>query len=128
MFSMRMSLFFLLALGRMPTHPLGLAATRPPAAPVAPRPVVLSARLIAFYGHIRASELPHELMNYSQCVLNLRVSPIYPACLSDRVAPLTPAVPPGAPDCFFPGDTSLRHLLIGSAPALSPAFRNSRFV
>ena len=90
--------------------------------PLAPQPVLVSGRLIAYYGHIRVSEAPHQLMDYSQCVLRLRASPIYSACLSDRVALLTPADSPGASDCFFPRDESLRHLLTGSASAIVPLF------
>ena len=89
--------------------------------PLAPQPVLVSDRLIAYYGHIRVSESPHQLMDYSQCVLRLRASPIYSACLSDRVALLTPADSP-ASDCFLPRDESLRHLLRGSASAIVPLF------
>ena len=90
--------------------------------PLAPQPVLVSDRLIAYYGHIRVSEAPHQLMDYSQCVLRLRGSPIYSACLSVRVALLTPVDSPGASDCFFSRDKILRHLLRGSASTLVPLF------
>ena len=108
------------ACARAAPHPLILK--RPVQWPLAPQPVVLSGRLIAYYGHIRVSEAPHQLMNYSPCVLNLRGSPIYSACLSVRVALLTPADSLGALGCFFPSDKSLRHLLSGSASAMVPLF------
>jgi hypothetical protein len=85
--------------------------------PLAPQPVIVSGRIFAYYGHIRVSEGPHRLMVYSRCVQTIRGSPIYSACLSDRVALLTPADSLGASDCFFPRDASLRRLLTVSASA-----------
>jgi len=37
--------------------------------PLAPPAVILSASLIAYYGHIRVSGLPHRLMAYARRVL-----------------------------------------------------------
>jgi len=89
--------------------------------------VVLSRRVIAYYGLIRPSEsLPatYEFAARAAAPKEIgsrwesRGSPIYSAGLCSRAASLTPVAPKSADDCYFLFGISLHLLVTGSATTL----------
>jgi len=86
--------------------------------PLAPRRVMLSRWILAYYGLIRAtpSRLPAYLLRLPS-IWGASGSPLLSAPLSSRAISSTPADRSGASDCVFPDRTSLRHLRTGSASA-----------
>jgi len=107
---------------------------RPPATgntsiqrPLARHRVMLSRRVVAYYGLIRASEfLPATYGFAAEAAApkenglrwESRGSPIYSAGLCSRAASLTPVAPKSANDCCFPFGVSLHLLRTGSATTL----------
>ena len=88
---------------------------------------MLSRRVIAYYGLIRASEslsATYEFATESASPKEIgfrwesRGSPIDSAGLCSRAASLTPVAPKGANDCFFPFGSSLHLPVTGSATTL----------
>ena len=104
-----------------------VARTPPVQRPLARQRVVLSHRVIAYYGRIRASPGFRRLICFhtadpSPSVFSgvaLRGSPIYSACLSLRAVFHTPLDRKGAFDRFFPSRIGLRQFCNGSASKLS---------
>ena len=95
--------------------------------PLARYRVVLSRRVIAYYGLIRPSEsLPatYEFAARAAAPKEIgsrwesRGSPIYSAGLCSRAASLTPVAPKSADDCYFLFGISLHLLVTGSATTL----------
>ena len=111
---------FYSVIGSWPNRHHVLLITPPVQWPLAPQSVLLSDRLIAYYGHIRVSESAHWLMVYSRCVLLLSELPQFTLRLFQNVSHSLPRrmiqvhVTASSPDL-----KSLRHLLRGSASALS---------
>ncbi len=105
----------------------GSSVTAPPVQrPLAHQRVMLSRRVIAYYGLIRDSGLlPPTYALYGRSLWphyfprETRGSPIYFARLYPRAALRTPVDCAIAPDCYFIAHTSLRHFRTGSAPTLS---------
>ena len=93
--------------------------TTPAQRPLAPQRVMLSRRIIAYYGLIRAtpSRLPAYLLRLPS-IWRASGSPLLSVPLSSRAIFSTPADRSGACGCFFPDRTSFRHLRTGSASAL----------
>ena len=93
---------------------------------LAPRRVLLSLQIIAYYDLIRDSQsllIAYFLRLSGLCPtvsygLGLRGSPICSAYLSFRAAFHTPTVQAGAHDCYFPARCSLHPTRKGSATAL----------
>src|SRR5271166_4314038 len=88
---------------------------------------MLSRRVIAYYGLIRASESLPAAYDFAAGAAapkdnglrwEFRGSPIYSAGLDSRAASLTPVAPMGANDCSFPISVSLHLLVTGSATTL----------
>ena len=95
--------------------------------PLARHRVVLSRRVIAYYGLIRASEsLPATYGFAARAAApkeiglrwEFRGSPIYSAGLCSRADSHTPVAPESANDCCFLFGVSLRHGVTGSATTL----------
>ena len=95
--------------------------------PLARHRVMLSRRVIAYYGLIRDSEsLPatYEFAARSAAPKDIglrwesRGSPIYSAGLCSRAASLTPVAPKSASDCFFLSGSSLHLRVTSSATTL----------
>ena len=95
--------------------------------PLARHRVMLSRRVIAYYGLIRDSEsLPatYEFAAESAAPKEIgfgwesRGSPIYSAELCSRAASLTPVTPESVHDCSFLFGVSLHHPVTGSAITL----------
>ena len=103
---------------------------------LAPQRVLLSLRIMAYYDLIRDSQsllIAYFLRLSGLCPtvsygLGPRGSPICSAYLSLRAAFRTPAVQPGAHDCYFPDRCSLHLIRKGSATAFPrrPVFTWSR--
>ena len=94
-------------------------ADTPTQRPLAPRRVMLSRRILAYYGLIRAT--PSRLSAYLlrlPSIWGASGSPLLSVPLSSRAISRTPADRSGACGCFFPDRTSFRHLRTGSASAL----------
>ena len=90
--------------------------------PLARRRVLLSRRVIAYYGLIRASRalLPtYEFVDRSLLPPAARGSPLYSACLYPSCHPWTPADRTSARSCHFIVRVGLHRLRSGSASALS---------
>jgi hypothetical protein len=88
---------------------------------------MLSRRVIAYYGLIRASESLPATYGFAAGSAapkeigfrwESRGSPIYSAGLCSRAASLTPVAPKGANDCCFPFGISLHLQVTGSATTL----------
>src|SRR5438034_8244291 len=98
----------------------GFLLPGPPAQkPLAPRRVMLSRQIVAYYGLIRAT--PSRLSAYLlrlPSIWGASGSPLLSVPLSSRAISRTPADRSGASGCFFPDRTSFRHLRTGSASAL----------
>ena len=104
--------------------------------PLARHRVVLSRRVIAYYGLIRPSEsLPatYEFAARAAAPKEIgsrwesRGSPIYSAGLCSRAASLTPVAPKSANDCCFLVGFSLHLLVKGSAITLDVSRLQSSF-
>ena len=104
--------------------------------PLARQRVMLSRRVIAYYGLIRDSEsLPatYEFAAESAAPKEIglrwesRGSPIYSAGLCSRAASLTPVTPESVHDCYFLFGVSLHHPVTGSAITLVVSRLQSSF-
>ena len=95
--------------------------------PLARHRVMLSRRVIAYYGLIRASEFLPATYGFAARAAapkeiglrwESRGSPIYSAGLCSRAASLTPVAPKSANDCYFLLGISLHRPVTGSAITL----------
>src|SRR5271169_4275058 len=104
--------------------------------PLARRRVMLSRRVIAYYGLIRASEFLSATYEFAAEAAapkeiglgwESRGSPIYSAGLCSRAASHTPVAPKSANDCCFLLGFSLHLLVKGSAITLDVSRLQSSF-
>jgi len=108
-----------------------VARTPPVQRPLARQRVVVSHRVIAYYGRIRVSQELPPIYVFIQRIfpfqsypgLSLRGSPIYSAHLSLRAVFYTPLDQEGALDRFFPSRVDLRQFRNVSASKISHAIR-----
>jgi hypothetical protein len=113
----------LVSLSSFPTIAGSVARTPPVQRPLARQRVVVSRRVVAYYGRIRVSrtlaagvcihttDLPPSVCSRA----GPRGSPIYSACLSRRAVFLTPLDRKGALDRFFPSRLGLHQFRSVSA-------------
>ena len=104
--------------------------------PLARQRVMLSRRVIAYYGLIRPSESLPATYGFAAGSAapkeiglgwKSRGSPIYSAGLCSRAASLTPVAPKSANDCYFLFGFSLHHHITGSAITLGVSRLQSSF-
>src|SRR5271169_5835903 len=104
--------------------------------PLARRRVMLSRRVIAYYGLIRASEFLSATYEFAAEAAapkeigfgwESRGSPIYSAGLCSRAASHTPVAPKSANDCCFPFGISLHPGVTGSTTTLDVSRLQSSF-
>ncbi len=104
--------------------------------PLARQRVMLSRRVIAYYGLIRPSESLSTTYGFAAEAAapkeigfgwESRGSPIYSAGLCSRAASLTPVAPKSADDCCFLFGISLHLLVTGSATTLDISRLQSSF-